>query len=673
MTITSAEKMCIDIKNLAYDTFKMRLERMIDMDAFSAAISRLDTEYSRVIMKKTKPKTTAAPTASSRNQIAARQKRSQSLNIDVLLRSIGQRFSSITSTGHAEAELRPSSAPLTHSNSIDKKLEREALLESYIIRKYPSNQLFIGVKKKGPVCHQCHQRKDLRDGNARYCTECERENNNNPEYCVVCAESGDLVACKGKNCGKYYHQGDCLRYWPQHQINSRNSDFQCPSHVCHTCESYADCVNGHNIMPDSQLIKCLECPASFHRATACIPAGSEILSDMCMICPRHHGFKGKTVNTNWCFLCGLMGGELVFCDTCPASYHKQCLSKYEIKPGETYICEICESGKLPLYGEVVCAKLGSHKWWPAIIVPPWLVPDRINRLQKKNYFCVCFFDKTNSYAWLPKERVYQMEIGDGQIHGDEALKTAFEDSQLFLKKIKQTPYAYADPRKKPTKRKFVNIVGNLWIPPAKSQGGDHHSDVCRCQLDDEEPCGPWSGCINYLTKVECDARCPADKNCQNKNFQHRNYPKMEVIQTKGRGFGLFALENITINQFVIEYVGEVIVEREYQRRLEIMRRQKITAFYFLLMDTGLYIDATHKGITLFFSFNWYFYQYKYINVLVQYLKIGNNARFANHSCDPNCELQKWTVNGVTRVGFFALKEIKRVKYKLFNSSTTINY
>lgn len=29
----------------------------------------------------------------------------------------------------------------------------------------------------------------------------------------------------------------------------------------------------------------------------------------------------------------------------------------------------------------------------------------------------------------------------------------------------------------------------------------------------------------------------------------------------------------------------------------------------------------------------------------------------NHSCDPNCETQKWTVNGEVRVGLFANRDI----------------
>ena len=36
---------------------------------------------------------------------------------------------------------------------------------------------------------------------------------------------------------------------------------------------------------------------------------------------------------------------------------------------------------------------------------------------------------------------------------------------------------------------------------------------------------------------------------------------------------------------------------------------------------------------------------------------GNYSRFMNHSCRPNCETQKWNVNGDIRIGLFAMDDI----------------
>lgn len=37
----------------------------------------------------------------------------------------------------------------------------------------------------------------------------------------------------------------------------------------------------------------------------------------------------------------------------------------------------------------------------------------------------------------------------------------------------------------------------------------------------------------------------------------------------------------------------------------------------------------------------------------------------NHSCQPNCETQKWTVNGDTRVGLFALQDVPKGLKRFF--------
>ena len=39
-------------------------------------------------------------------------------------------------------------------------------------------------------------------------------------------------------------------------------------------------------------------------------------------------------------------------------------------------------------------------------------------------------------------------------------------------------------------------------------------------------------------------------------------------------------------------------------------------------------------------------------------RMGNECRFVNHSCEPNCEMQKWNVKGEFRMALFALRDIQ---------------
>ena len=45
--------------------------------------------------------------------------------------------------------------------------------------------------------------------------------------------------------------------------------------------------------------------------------------------------------------------------------------------------------------------------------------------------------------------------------------------------------------------------------------------------------------------------------------------------------------------------------------------------------------------------------------LIDATQKGNNARFINHSCEPNCEAEYWTVEGQERVGIFAVSFIPK--------------
>lgn len=74
---------------------------------------------------------------------------------------------------------------------------------------------------------------------------------------------------------------------------------------------------------------------------------------------------------------------------------------------------------------------------------------------------------------------------------------------------------------------------------------------CECGYDENsnffesQACGPLANCINRELFIECNAEeCPCRDRCQNQNFQKRKYAKVKVIETEGKGFGLFTCEDL---------------------------------------------------------------------------------------------------------------------------------
>ena len=116
---------------------------------------------------------------------------------------------------------------------------------------------------------------------------------------------------------------------------------------------------------------------------------------------------------------------------------------------------------------------------------------------------------------------------------------------------------------------------------------------------------------------------------------------MAVCRTSSRGWGLFIKQDVKKGDFLIEYVGELITTDEFKKRVRHMLYDKDAEqnYYYMVMDNSRVIDAGPKG---------------------------NIARFMNHSCNPNCETQKWTVNGDTRIGLFALEDITAGNELTFN-------
>ncbi len=96
---------------------------------------------------------------------------------------------------------------------------------------------------------------------------------------------------------------------------------------------------------------------------------------------------------------------------------------------------------------------------------------------------------------------------------------------------------------------------------------------------------------------------------------------MENGGTKGsrnKGDSLFAMENIKKGNFIIEYVGKIVYEEKDS-------------------EYGMKIDG--------------------MDLWIKSRRKTDPSNCMNHSCEPNCVLEQWCVDGLPRMCFFANKDI----------------
>uniref|UniRef100_A0A915DU83 Histone-lysine N-methyltransferase n=1 Tax=Ditylenchus dipsaci TaxID=166011 RepID=A0A915DU83_9BILA len=145
---------------------------------------------------------------------------------------------------------------------------------------------------------------------------------------------------------------------------------------------------------------------------------------------------------------------------------------------------------------------------------------------------------------------------------------------------------------------------------------------------------------NWL--VECSDECACGIDCQTRVVQRGRRIPIIIFRTFDRGWSVRTAAKIPKNTFVMEYVGEVVTMEE--------SKSIKSATYQFDMDAcgadkcAFVVDAMHNG---------------------------NEARFVNHSCDPNmivrgvfCDRMD---NRYLRLAFFAIKDIER------GEEITINY
>ena len=155
---------------------------------------------------------------------------------------------------------------------------------------------------------------------------------------------------------------------------------------------------------------------------------------------------------------------------------------------------------------------------------------------------------------------------------------------------------------------------------------------CRCSSRIGERKCTDETCHNRGTQTECDPeKCGPD--CVNNRFQFNKFANLAVVDCGEKGYGLVSKHDLVTGDLVYEYFGELINGQELaRRRQEVMQKRHL----FMLElkpgrgSEGAYLDSTN---------------------------MGGMSRFVNHSCEPNCSMSVWIVQGRYRCGIFAAEPI----------------
>ncbi|KAE8710378.1 Histone-lysine N-methyltransferase ASHR3 [Hibiscus syriacus] len=192
---------------------------------------------------------------------------------------------------------------------------------------------------------------------------------------------------------------------------------------------------------------------------------------------------------------------------------------------------------------------------------------------------------------------------------DEEFKLDMTWRDLLENKFDPPPYVHIKRNAYLVKKKRDNVVDDIGCASCSSTCSE--DCVCRVQC------------------ISCSKACHCPESCTNRPFSKEK--KIKIVKTELCGWGVEAAEPIKKGDFVIEYIGEVIDDAQCEKRLWDMKYKGVKNFYMCEIRKDFTIDATFKG---------------------------NTSRFLNHSCDPNCVLEKWQVEGETRVGVFAARSIE---------------
>eukprot|EP00941_MAST-03F_sp_MAST-3F-sp1_P004647 g4647.t1 len=444
------------------------------------------------------------------------------------------------------------------------------------------------------------------DDNDFHCSLCERVD------CILMDGTKDRLLCCDGPCLRSFHLS-CL------ELDDLPDDEEwfcrdctAGSHACQICGKTGRDNTRHGVVKCSLEkcglffhTKCLESFGQNRSRSDVFPSNFTIDKDTNVakfVCPAHACETCVNVEQQ-ADLLSTFGKQkkkkksqgLVKCLRCPTSYHPNCIPPTARHNAEFLLCPTHRGSQLPPPGEEMASFYENL------------------RGKKKGKFDSSSFGASTSVLRRLKFMKTEPPLHRASHPGHFRLVTS------ILTEVRSKPPSYK------------KIRTNRYLGKPKEATWKPNDDVAKCSCTDV--CD--DRCENRMLRVECykGMNCNVGEGCGNRQIQLQKYVPLECFRRLDiMGWGVKTCRDVKAGEFIMQYVGEVINEEERNRRLaELKRKGEAQNVYIMSLGTGEEVDAHF---------------------------MGNIARFINHSCDPNCYLERWNVGGRSKIAIFALRDLK---------------
>lgn len=199
-----------------------------------------------------------------------------------------------------------------------------------------------------------------------------------------------------------------------------------------------------------------------------------------------------------------------------------------------------------------------------------------------------------------------------------------------------------DEEKPPPFTYTTQMIYPDWCHPVPSKGCDctnicSDSGKCSCAAKNggEIPYNHNGAIVEVKPLVyECGPACKCPPSCYNRVSQKGIIFQLEIFKTESRGWGVRSLNSISSGSFICEYVGELLEEKEAEKRtgndeylFDIGNNSNEKSLWDCLSTLMPDTQSTSCGVVEDGGFT------------IDAAQYGNVGRFINHSCSPNLYAQ----------------------------------